>query len=136
MLTEPFELDRYIQPVCLSSSNLEINNGNGIISGFGTENYGGYGSNILLMTEVPIHNQTVCQNNPAIGSSMTTNMICAGKEGKDTCQGDSGGPLVVAVENKWTLIGVTSWGKGCGVAKQPGVYTKINNYIHIINNFN
>ena len=67
---------------------------------------------------------------------MTTNMICAGKEGKDTCQGDSGGPLVVAVENKWTLIGVTSWGKGCGVANQPGVYTKVINFINIINNFN
>lgn len=41
-----------------------------------------------------------------------------------TCliQGDSGGPLV-NIDN--ILLGITSWGDGCGVPLSPGVYTDV-----------
>ena len=51
-------------------------------------------------------------------------MICAGyleEGGKDSCQNDSDGPL--AVDEK--LIGVVSWGAGCGQPKYPGVYARV-----------
>ena len=41
-------------------------------------------------------------------------MICGGKKGRDTCHGDSGGPLVAEIDGKFTLVGVTSWGRGKG----------------------
>ena len=63
-------------------------------------------------------------------------MICGGEEGKDTCQGDSGGPLVVQIEGKWTLIGVTSWGIGCGGRDSPGVYANVAKLLPFINNIN
>ena len=44
--------------------------------------------------------------------------------GKDTCQGDSGGPLIARINGKYTLVGITSWGIGCGIKYQPGVYVK------------
>ncbi|XP_074533293.1 ovochymase-2 [Halichoeres trimaculatus] len=46
-------------------------------------------------------------------------VLCAGRErgGRDACQGDSGGPLVCQTSSgsgHWVVLGVTSWGKGCG----------------------
>lgn len=42
--------------------------------------------------------------------------------GKDACTGDSGGP---AVRNNTVLIGIVSFGFGCGLRGVPGVYTNI-----------
>lgn len=52
--------------------------------------------------------------------------VAAGKEGKDTCEGDSGGPMFAKVSGKFTQIGITSWGEGCGAEGYPGVYAEVN----------
>ncbi|CAK1554489.1 unnamed protein product [Leptosia nina] len=60
--------------------------------------------------------------------------ICYGdkKKSKDTCQGDSGGPLQLKhkqISCMYTVIGITSFGRACGVIGQPGIYTKVAAYV-------
>lgn len=46
----------------------------------------------------------------------------------DTCQGDSGGPMSIINGNgDATVVGVVSWGFGCG-GNTPGVYTNVEHF--------
>ena len=43
-------------------------------------------------------------------------------------QGDSGGPLITrhsSYTSYYDLIGIVSWSRSCGIAKYPGVYTRV-----------
>ncbi|GMH42306.1 hypothetical protein BSKO_10225 [Bryopsis sp. KO-2023] len=74
---------------------------------------------VIQKVEVPTVRRSLC--NEAMGGDITEAMICAGEEGKDSCQNDSGGPLFFNKE----IIGVVSWGAGCGEKGKPGIYASV-----------
>ncbi|WP_078621925.1 serine protease [Streptomyces sp. NRRL S-244] len=92
----------------------------GDTSGFGDYAYA------LRAARVTVLADEVCGRaypGDADGQYRPESMVCAGHRdgGRDACQGDSGGPLVA----QGRLIGLVSWGRGCGRPDSPGVYTKI-----------
>lgn len=57
--------------------------------------------------------------------------LCAGRlDGSvDACTGDSGGPLTATrPDGSLVLVGVVSYGEGCGKPEFPTVYTKLQRY--------
>ncbi|XP_055272418.1 plasma kallikrein isoform X3 [Moschus berezovskii] len=100
------------------------------ITGWGFTEEKGKIKNTLQKANIPLISNEECQKSYR-DYTITKQMICAGyKEGgKDACKGDSGGPLVCQHEETWQLVGITSWGEGCARREQPGVYTKVAEYM-------
>uniref|UniRef100_A0A182M4M7 Peptidase S1 domain-containing protein n=1 Tax=Anopheles culicifacies TaxID=139723 RepID=A0A182M4M7_9DIPT len=75
------------------------------------------------------------KNNRKLPQGIVATQYCAtGRENEvtkvvgDTCQGDSGGPLQILDDGKYKLVGVTSFGNGCG-SNTPSVSTRVAAYI-------
>ncbi|MEU6845398.1 serine protease [Streptomyces sp. NPDC046716] len=87
----------------------------------------------LRAARVHVLPDSVCQEaypGSSDGTYLPASMLCAGESrgGKDACQGDSGGPLVA----RGKLIGLVSWGSGCGRAGSPGVYTRVSDVLRVL----
>jgi secreted trypsin-like serine protease len=87
---------------------------------------------VLTLREVtvPFVSRDVCNQVASYGGHVTGNMFCAGKRqgGVDACSGDSGGPATVSTAAGRRLVGIVSWGEGCGFPNKYGVYTQALNF--------
>ncbi|MEU7470788.1 serine protease [Streptomyces sp. NPDC044984] len=97
------------------------------VYGWGDTTGSGAYAGSLRAARVRVQPDALCERAYPGGSEGTyraETMLCAGEVsgGQDACQGDSGGPLVA----RGRLIGLVSWGTGCGRAGSPGVYTRVS----------
>lgn len=85
------------------------------------------GSPFLLHALLPTAAETRCAR--SYEQFDPVRQICAGLDagGADSCQGDSGGPLIAFDAGGCPYqIGVVSYGRGCGRARQFGVYSRVS----------
>jgi len=137
-LKEAIDFSEYphIRPICLPSSSAgDFDNSNATVTGWGTTGSNKPLSSVLLEVDVKVLSVDECKNDYGYKETqITEEMLCAAvkKGGKDSCQGDSGGPLItssggdgVTAGQNYHQIGVVSWGRGCALAKYPGVYARV-----------
>lgn len=136
-LETPANLTVNVDTICLDSSYI---GDSCFVAGWGKDEFGEQGRYQMLpkKLELTVWNNKTCQDvlrNTSLGRyfSLDQSFICAGGEmGKDACTGDGGSALVCQSPDtntdqgqKYTLVGMVSWGVGCGQSGIPGVYSSV-----------
>lgn len=125
-----FAFGRLVQPIRLPQAGAVAREGAvATVSGWGAIKEGEQiFQKKLRWASVSVVGNEKC--NVAHRGLITEAMMCAGDtdDGKDACNGDGGGPLTV----DGLLIGIVSWGQGCGRKPLPGVYTRVSYYVEWI----
>lgn len=136
-LEKPVVFTPYIKPACLyTNPNLEsVKNHTLEATGWGSI---GNNSKVTILQKVQLKLYEFESCLEKFGRTLgyprgilEENQICVGGDRKDTCSGDSGGPYQLYLFNKrlYSVVGVTSFGKGCGVEGMPAIYTKVSYYV-------
>uniref|UniRef100_A0A3P9LB70 Vitamin K-dependent protein C n=1 Tax=Oryzias latipes TaxID=8090 RepID=A0A3P9LB70_ORYLA len=132
-LMTPAPFNSYIAPICLpgramAERVLHLNGTTTVVTGWGKDDSGKY-SSALNVIKVPLVSHSVCAQQ-MLPYTISENVLCAGILGQriDACEGDSGGPMVTLYHGTWFLVGLVSWGEGCGQIDRLGIYTKVSNY--------
>lgn len=130
-LRKPVEFTKRIRPVCLPQPGVDPAGMAGTVVGWGRTEEGGQLPAVIQEVQVPILTLAECRASKYRASRITPNMMCAGKGTQDSCQGDSGGPLIVGTgeDGRNQVVGIVSWGVGCGRPGYPGVYTRVTRYL-------
>ncbi|CAG2176354.1 unnamed protein product, partial [Oppiella nova] len=128
------KFSRRVHPICLPPGNSADDYAGrvGMLTGWGDTTEGGVSSSVLMAVDVQVWNNSACDES-LDQFDVISSMICAGDRagGKDSCQGDSGGPLMVnrQSDGRWVLIGIVSTGQGCARPNNPGINTRVSDYI-------
>lgn len=129
--------NKFIRPTCLGFSS-EFGPEKPIALGWGQTSFQGESSDNLLKVELQLFdNQKCIESYPKelrLPNGIVDTQVCAGDlSGKnDTCYGDSGGPLLVTDRSNncfFHIIGITSFGRACGLKDTPAIYTRVSKYI-------
>ncbi|XP_046979059.1 trypsin CFT-1-like [Vanessa cardui] len=124
--TTPIVFSNTVRVGSIAGMNYQILDNQAVWAiGWGATSFGGAKSEQLRHVQIWTVNQQVCKNRyAALGYYITDNMLCSGwldVGGRDQCQDDAGGPLI----HKSVIVGVSSWGHQCGLARYPGVNTRV-----------
>ncbi|XP_053195114.1 tryptase-2-like [Scomber japonicus] len=90
----------------------------------------------LQEVKLPIVRADVCKSKY---NWLTSDVLCVGGKlgGIGACKGDEGGPLVCKTARGYVQAGIVSFGsaQGCGLPKEPSVYTRVSKYLTFINGY-
>ncbi|MEZ5924261.1 MAG: serine protease [Hyphomicrobiaceae bacterium] len=118
-------------PIAIPEEAVELPTGAPLmVSGWGATAEGGAKSRQLMGAIVPYVDNRLCNEPQSYAGQVRPSMLCAGEVfgGADACQGDSGGPLVQGFRDRPVLVGIVSFGVGCGRKYKYGVYVRVGFY--------
>ncbi|XP_050558266.1 serine protease filzig [Spodoptera frugiperda] len=133
-LESPIKFDAHIVPICMPPDEADFTGRVATVTGWGRLKYGGSVPAILQEVQVPVIENSACQDmfqTAGHSKKILNSFICAGYANgqKDSCEGDSGGPLVLQRDDgKWQLVGTVSHGIKCAAPFLPGVYMRTTYY--------
>lgn len=141
LLAKEAALSKTIVPICLPNNGLaeELTQAGQetVVTGWGYQSdkiKDGKRNRTFILTfiRIPLAARNECVQ--VMSHVVSENMLCAGIIGdtRDACDGDSGGPMVVFFRGTWFLVGLVSWGEGCGHLNNYGVYTRVGSYLEWI----
>lgn len=86
-------------------------------------------SSTLMEVALSVLSQSTCAKVAIYRTALIPETICAGSnDGRDSCNGDSGGPMTRAEGKERVLVGLVSFGYGCGIKGVPGLYVNAGAY--------
>ncbi len=135
-LSEPYEASDEIAPASLpdaaTAAALAGSRDPVVVTGYGSTTEEGEPAGVLLEAEIEVIGDAACTEQYAEDGDEVfgDQQVCAGLDAGevDACFGDSGGPLVAPADDErtdWYLLGVVSWGAGCGRPLRPTVYAEV-----------
>ncbi|KAI8037647.1 hypothetical protein M5D96_009816 [Drosophila gunungcola] len=133
-LDSPVSFDTHIVPICMPNDVADFTGRMATVTGWGRLKYGGGVPSVLQEVQVPIIENSVCQemfHTAGHNKKILTSFLCAGYANgqKDSCEGDSGGPLVLQrPDGRYELAGTVSHGIKCAAPYLPGVYMRTTFY--------
>ncbi|WP_373414839.1 serine protease [Ensifer aridi] len=84
-------------------------------------------SSSLIQVDTMRIDRQLCNSPTYYAGAVSQDMFCAVavQEGIDTCLGFGGAGLISWVDGYQALLGIVSWGEGCGRLNKPTVYTDV-----------
>ncbi|XP_072382738.1 clotting factor G beta subunit-like isoform X17 [Diabrotica undecimpunctata] len=137
-LDRNIRVSSYVKIACLQTVKKMYYGRDGSMTavGWGVTEYAGEQNNLLLYININEVSTEECSNSYSNYKSTLPHgidgdtMICAGGKNRiDTCVGDSGGPLQDSYGVGIKIVGITSFGKPCGLTESPSVYTRVSYYV-------
>ncbi|XP_025909397.1 chymotrypsin-like elastase family member 2A [Nothoprocta perdicaria] len=132
-LAEHVTLSKQIELACLPpAQSILAGNTDCYVTGWGRLQTNGALPDILQQGLLLVVDYQTCSKSTWWGSSVKTNMVCAGGDGiTSSCNGDSGGPLnCQAADGRWEVHGIVSFGSslGCNYYRKPSVFTRVSDF--------
>ena len=129
-----------VSPICLPREGVNLTGSPAFSTGWGTSNLGGrVQKNILQQIVQEVISSKECEDiyqeqGHALSLPEGGYLCTLDREGdRSNCYGDGGGPVALQRgDRRWEVVGIQSWGVGCGRAGQPNVATKVEAFLEWI----
>lgn len=128
----PLEVPREALPRIPTADGIQLAALEARVFGWGSVTEYSRQSESLVQIDVSLLSWDLCNNPYYYAGQVGSDELCATPktQGIDACQGFSGSGLVAndIASREVTLVGVVSWGHGCGRENKPTVYKDVRRY--------